>query len=258
VTAVGGTVPDLGAAGDRLGPDPMWHAAGVFSAGAGFSSVYPRPFFQHGLFRSPMRSVPDICMDASGGTSQATPLLAGVLALATQVNHGDVGPVNPALYQVLGPAGAKDGIADVVSGDNSVSRNGKVVMPGFAAGPGFDVATGWGTLYAPAFVPALVTATRAARQDVAVRQQAQAALNALENQSIQLMPAGTGNVYLLAGGFLPAHPVRLRVDGTLVATLHANALGDVTWMITHPALGPHSVSLASMLITETTSFGFSP
>jgi len=47
------------------------------------------------------------------------PLLNGVLALATQLNHGNLGPVNPLLYRVLGPRWAKAGIADVVHGNDS-------------------------------------------------------------------------------------------------------------------------------------------
>ncbi len=260
VTAVGGSVPNFSATGQRLGPDPVWHQ-GVFSEGAGFSSVFTRPAYAGGVAAvtgSPMRSVPDITMDAQDGTSEATPMLAGVLALATQVNRGNVGPINPALYRVLGPAGARDGIADVVAGDNSVTHGSTVVVPGFTAGPGFDVASGWGTLYAPRFVPSLVEATRAAGQDAAARQQARAQLAALASRSIRLSRTSTGDFYLLAGGFLPTHPVALAVDGQPVAKLTANSLGDVTYMI-DPALlqlaaGHHAITLTSMLITEQATF----
>jgi len=261
VTAVGGSVPNLSSTGKRLGPDPLWNVDGLFSEGAGFSSVYSRPAYQNGvagITGSPMRSVPDITMDAQSGTSEAAPMLAGVLSLATQLNGGNVGPINPALYDVLGPAGARDGIADVVSGNDSVVKNGKVTVPGFTAGPGFDVASGWGTVYAPRFVPSLVAATQAADEDWAARHQAQAELTGLERNGIQLTPGSTGNSYLLAGGFLPTHPVRMTIDGKFIATLIANPLGDVTYMISpallHLAAGPHRVSLASMLITETASF----
>ena len=112
-------------------------------------------------------------MDASGGTSESAPLLAGVLALATQLNHGkNVGPINNALYHVLGPAGLKDGIADVVSGNNTLTMHGKVFVRGFTAAKGFDVASGWGTVRADTFAPALASATQAAHQDAAVRAQA--------------------------------------------------------------------------------------
>jgi subtilase family serine protease len=264
VTAVGGSVPNLSGTGKRLGPDPLWNVDGLFSEGAGFSSVYTRPAYQNGvagITGSPMRSVPDITMDAQSGTSEAAPMLAGVLSLATQLNRGNVGPINPVLYNVLGSAGARDGIADVVRGNNSVVSNGKVTVPGFTAGRGFDVASGWGTVYAPKFVPSLVAATRAAGQDRAVRQRARAQLTGLERNSIRLTPVSAGNSYLLAGGFLPTHPVRLSIDGKFIATLSANPLGDVTYMIS-PALlrlaaGRHRVSLASMLITETASFSTS-
>jgi len=261
VTAVGGSVPNLSATGKRVGPDPLWNVDGLFSEGAGFSSVYRRPAYQDGVASitgSPMRSVPDITMDAQDGTSEAAPMFAGVLSLATQLNQGNVGPVNPALYGVLGSAGARDGIADVVKGNDSVVVNGKVTVPGFTAGPGFDVASGWGTIYAPKFVPSLVAATRAAGEDSSVRQRARDELTTRERQSIQLTPGSTGNSYLLADGFLPGHPVRLSIDGKFIATLTANSLGDVTYMISpallHLAAARHLVSLASMLITETAGF----
>ena len=261
VTAVGGSVPNLSATGQRRGPDPLWNVAGLFSEGAGLSSVYSRPAYQNRIARitgSPMRSVPDITMDAQNGTSEAAPMLAGVLALATQLNGGDIGPINPALYDVLGPAGARDGIADVVSGNDSVVNNGTVTVPGFAAGPGFDVASGWGTVYAPTFVPGLVAATRAAGQDGTVRKQARAELTGLERSSIRLTRTSAGYSYLLAGGFLPGHPVRLTIGGKLIARLTANPLGDVTYMISpallHLATGSHLVALASLLITETATF----
>ncbi|MBV9379706.1 MAG: S8 family serine peptidase [Streptosporangiaceae bacterium] len=261
-TAVGGSVPNFSlTAPKRLGPDPLWDVGGLFSEGAGFSSVFTRPEYQDGVARitgSPMRSVPDITMDAQDGTSEAAPMFAGVLSLATQANGGNVGPVNPALYRVLGPAGAKAGIADVISGNDSVIRNGKVTVPGFTAGLGFDVASGWGTVYAPRFVPSLVAATRAAAQEAAARERARDELTRLELRSIQLTRTSTGNFYLLAGGFLPTHPVRLSIDGTPVAKLTANTLGDVTYMIDPATLnlaaGRHAVTLGSMLITETAGF----
>jgi subtilase family serine protease len=262
VTAVGGSVPDFSfSTPRRLGPDPLWNVDGLFSEGAGFSSVFTRPGYQAGVARitgSPMRSVPDITMDAQDGTSEAAPMLAGVLSLATQLNGGNIGPVNPVLYRKLGPAGARAGIADVVSGDNSVVRNGKVAVPGFTAGRGFDVASGWGTVYAPSFVPSLVTATKGADQERAPRQQALDELKQLERRGIVLSRTSTGNFYLLASGFLPTHPVRLFIDGKLIARLTANTLGDVAYMI-DPALlrlarGRHAIALGSMLIPEAAGF----
>ena len=266
ITAVGGSVPNLSpTTGMRLGPDPIWHVGGAFAEGAGYSSVYPRPSYQDGVASitgSPMRSVPDLTLDSQHGTSESAPMLAGVLALATQANKGDVGPINPALYQVLGPQGAQGGIADVVKGNNSVTTpDGKtVIVPGFTAAKGFDVASGWGAINAAKFVPGLAAATAASHQDQAVRAQALAELTGLQH-SVQLSATHIGpggSSYLLASNFLPGHPVNFAIDGHTVATLTANTLGDVTYMIDPSLLklsaGQHTVSLSGMLLTETASF----
>jgi len=226
--------------------------------------VFPRPPYQNGvagITRSPMRSVPDITLDAQDGTSESAPLMAGILALATQVNQANVGPINPVLYRVLGPRGVQAGITDVVRGNNSVTTpDGKTVVPGFTAAKGFDVASGWGALDAARFVPALAAATAASHQDGAIRAQARAALTGLRH-SVRLsagrIPAG-GTCYLLASSFLPGHPVDFAIDGRTIATLTANALGDVTYMIDPSLLnlapGPHAVTLNGMLLTETATF----
>jgi subtilase family serine protease len=269
VTAVGGSVPNVSAEnGAKLGPDPLWHFAppnAEFSEGAGFSAVFGRPAYQAGVASitgSGMRSVPDLTMDAQDGTSEAAPMLAGVLALATQKNGADVGPINPALYGTLGPAGARDGIADVVSGNNSAETpDGQVLVPGFTAGPGFDVASGWGTLYAPAFVPSLAAATRASHEEAGARRSAQQQLSSLETRSISLAPQQVvkgSTSFMSASGFLPGYPVTLSIDGTEVATLTTSTLGDVTYIIDPQTLGlaagRHTVTLQSLLINETAHF----
>ncbi len=257
VTAVGGSVPNLNSSGRRIAPDPVWHE-GVFSEGAGYSAVFPRPAYQDGvasITRSSMRSVPDITMDARDGTSESTPLFAGLLALATQLNHANVGPINPALYQIVGPAGAADGIADVVKGNNSTAT-----VHGFTATTGFDVASGWGTVNANTFVPSLVTATRSEYQENSARNQALGQLRQLE-RSIQLSRAAipaSHTASMLDTGFLPGHPVRLYIDNREVTTLTASTSGQVTYTIDPSTLklpaGHHVLELKSMLITTTRTF----
>jgi subtilase family serine protease len=252
ITAVGGSVPDVSSTGQVLGPDTLWP-----DSGAGYSSVYSTPGYQDAVAAKTgavMRSVPDISMDSRHGTSEAAPSFAGVLALATQLNGGhDIGPVNPALYQI-GPKGAKDGIVDIASGNNSTTlRSTGATVAGFSAARGFDVASGWGTVNAAQFAPALDIATRASSYEA--RAQAAGQLGQLEH--IHLVANGPDE-YLLAGNFLPTHPVTLSVDGKNVAMLTANELGDVTYMIDPTALGlssgVHTISLSSMLITETGTF----
>ena len=267
VTAVGGSVPNVSkTTGAKLGPDPLWHEGGIFSENAGFSTIYQRPAYQDGVANitgSQFRSVPDITMDAQSGTSEAAPMMAGVVALATQLNGGhNIGPINPVLYDVLGPAGAKDGIADVVSGNDSVINpaTGQVEVPGFTAGPGFDVASGWGTVDASKFVPALAAATAGDNEEFAARFQASRDLLALQRdvtlstQTIQ--PGGTST--LSEGGFLPGHPVSLAIDGTAITTLTASDTGTVSYVLDPAALGlkpgQHTLTLQSMLITPTATF----
>jgi hypothetical protein len=220
--------------------------------------VFRRPAYQNavaGITGSPMRSAPDITMDAQDGTSEAAPLLAGVLALAAQLDHANVGPVNPALYGILGPAGARDGIADVIRGNNSAPE-----VTGFSAARGFDVASGWGTINASRFVPSLVAATRAENQEAPARHQAAAELSRITH-GIQLSPAviPAGHAaYMLAQGFLPRHPVGLYVDNVRIATLKASTSGYVTGTISPSKLklpaGRHLLQLRSMLFTATKAF----
>jgi hypothetical protein len=175
----------------------------------------------------------------SDGTGETT-YSSGKAEILPQ-DPGELRTCQPGPLRRARPAGARDGIADVVSGNDSAETPaGKAIVPGFTATKGFDVAIGWGTLYAPRFVPSLVAATRADNQDIAVRRQAQRELSALEH-SIGLsrtdVPAG-GTSYLLAAGFLPAHPVQLLIGDRPIATLRANSLGAVTYMIDPALLHP--------------------
>ena len=84
-----------------------------------------------------------------GGTSFATPMWAGYLALANQqalVNGGStLGFINPLVYSLgLGSTYDTD-FHDITSGNN-----------GFPATVGFDLATGWGSPNGPALIAALV------------------------------------------------------------------------------------------------------
>jgi subtilase family serine protease len=264
VTAVGGTAPNVSKTdGSKLGPDPIWHVGGIFSEGAGFSAVYPRPSYQNGVARitgSRMRSVPDITMDSQSGTSESAPMVAGVLALVTQLNHGrNLGPVNPVLYDVLGPLGPSAGISDVVSGNNSVidPQTGQMPVQGFTAAPGFDVASGWGTVDASTFAPALVAATKASGLARSARSEASRELGRLEH-SVRLSPGSGGTTSVSSTGFLPQHPVRLAIDGTVITTLTADGNGVVRYTLSPAALGlkpgHHVLTLQGMLITTTASF----
>jgi subtilase family serine protease len=186
VTSVGGTQLHLDAQGNRTAPDNVWNDQELFgtaaASGGGVSAIFPRPGFQQ-VVRSTVgkhRGTPDISMSAAvdggvlvrigftggdgitpgyyifGGTSEASPEFAGVVAIADQFAHRRLGLINPTLYR-LGASRAP-GIVDVTIGNNTVTftQHGQTfTVQGFPAVRGYDLATGWGTVDAARFVPEL-------------------------------------------------------------------------------------------------------
>jgi subtilase family serine protease len=191
VTAVGGTQLHLNASGKRTAPDQVWNdtynkAANKFifgnsgpnpmSTGGGVSAVFSRPSYQDSVKSvvGSHRGVPDISMSAACngavntyqsfggipagwgevcGTSESSPLFAGVVALADQVAGHPLGLINPTLYKL--EAEHAPGLVDIVKGNNTVSfhQGGKLhTVHGFSARPGYDLASGVGTVNAPLFV----------------------------------------------------------------------------------------------------------
>jgi hypothetical protein len=82
------------------------------------------------------------------------------VAIADQVAGHGLGLLNPALYKM---AAAHDpGIVDVTAGDNTVTfpqGGSEHTVLGFDAVPGYDLATGLGTIDGAKFVPDLVAAS---------------------------------------------------------------------------------------------------
>jgi subtilase family serine protease len=175
VTAVGGTQLDLRSNGTRRKADVAWSGSG-----GGLSIYFARPSYQHGVrdVTGAKRGVPDVSMDASCsssvaiyasfpgsgadpwssicGTSVATPLLAGLVALASQVAGHSLGLINPALYAML--AAHARGIVDIRKGNNTATftQDGhNVTVTGFSARKGYDLVSGVGTVNAAYFVPEL-------------------------------------------------------------------------------------------------------
>jgi len=192
VTAVGGTYLQLDARGRRLAPDSVWNdtspRSGPAASSGGLSKVFSRPAYQNGVAAivGTHRGIPDISLSAAGrgsvlvylgypvpgapgaapaapgfvainGTSESCPLLAGIVAIADQLAGHDLGLLNPALYR-LGAEHAP-GLVPVTRGDNTVSFVGAggrmVTVTGFQAGPGYNLATGLGTVDAALLVPEL-------------------------------------------------------------------------------------------------------
>ena len=182
VTSIGGTQMHLDANGNRLKPDETWND-GRGASGGGPSHVFGRPEFQDGVAGvvGESRGTPDISMSAAvdggaivyyttpvsrfgpwhvlGGTSEASPIFAGIVAIAAQLAGHRLGNINERLYE-LGHESDQSGIVDVTIGDNDLgpfknSDHKTYHVPGFSALPGYDMATGLGTIDAAQFIPAL-------------------------------------------------------------------------------------------------------
>ena len=174
VTSVGGTQLHLDANGFRTAPDNVWNdnplvATPPAASGGGVSSVFRRPFYQNGVASivGGARGTPDISMSAAvdgaaivylgfpgitpgyypiGGTSEASPLFSGIVAIADQAAGHRLGLLNPALY-ALGNGGT-GGIVDITTGTNTVTfpQGGQTItVNGFDAVPGYDLSSGLGT-----------------------------------------------------------------------------------------------------------------
>ncbi len=199
VTGVGGTQLHLTANGMHTSPDTVWNdtynvatqefaygnkGPNPLAGGGGKSIFFSRPAYQDSV-RSVVgssRGVPDISMSAACngsvdiyqsfggqkpgwyptcGTSEATPLFAGIVALADQVAGHPLGLINPALYSMSQKN--LPGIVDVTSGNNTVSftqNHHLYTVHGFSARHGYSLAAGVGTVNGALFVPELASLAR--------------------------------------------------------------------------------------------------
>lgn len=155
--------------GSALGyiPERVWNESGVnggsglWASGGGTSSSFSQPSWQKNLSgiaaANGMRAVPDVSATAAGhdgyiiaenggyyvigGTSAASPSLAGVMALVVQANGGKgQGNANPGLYSLLNAS--KVPFHATPSGNNSVPG----VSEFTAAGGSYNLATGLGSV----------------------------------------------------------------------------------------------------------------
>lgn len=181
VTGVGGSNVTLTAA-NTIQAQTVWNDApyDITAGGGGLSTMFKRPAYQDGFDSSAARALPDVSMlgdvmpgydiycsaqdcraagfsgpwVAVGGTSAASPLLAGGLALIDQLlrEHGrqDVGLANSLLYEVERRYASTGVIDDITTNDNDL---GPYLPDGnhrplgcCSAGPGFDYASGLGSV----------------------------------------------------------------------------------------------------------------
>jgi subtilase family serine protease len=168
VTSVGGTQfkPTFVGGNDQgYISESVWNDVSG-AGGGGASQIFSKPDYQigPGVPNDDARDVPDISMMSSpnspgaffghdmsgngqvvccvGGTSLAAPIWAGFSRVLAQVaGQPRLGNLNPIIYQLANQNYAGAGFHDVTIGNNGYNG-----LPGFNAGPGYDQATGWGTV----------------------------------------------------------------------------------------------------------------
>ncbi len=145
-------------------PEKVWNesgSSGLWSGGGGVSMVYSKSSWQtgSGVPADGKRDVPDVSLNAAvhdgylvyingalmllGGTSAASPALAGIMALIVQSTAAPQGNANPVFYTLAARqnSGGPAVFHDTVSGNNSVPG-----LNGFNAVGGYDQATGLGSV----------------------------------------------------------------------------------------------------------------
>ncbi len=154
-------------------PEIAWNDTalngGLAATGGGVSGLYPKPAWQigPGVPADGQRDVPDIALAGSndhdpyniissgqsllvGGTSAATPVFAGILALLNQHLHENgAGNINASLYRLAVSSPAM--FHDVVDNNNVVpcqsgTPNCATGEFGYNAGVGYDLTTGLGSV----------------------------------------------------------------------------------------------------------------
>jgi subtilase family serine protease len=179
VTAVGGTRLHLDPDGNRTSPDTVFNDT-KSASGGGLSTIFSRPSYQDSV--EPLvgdhRGGPDVSMSADayggfewyasfdggagwhdgGGTSVSAPMFSGIVAIADQAAGHPLGPLNPYLYRAYQLPG-HGGLVPVTSGNSTIttkSPNGSTVtIRGYRATPGYNLATGLGTVDADELVMTL-------------------------------------------------------------------------------------------------------
>ncbi len=189
-TSVGGTDLSL-TGGNQIAGQVVWSTFATqpqqgVGSGGGASDVWHRPGFQQApgvdpqlQKGKPIRLSPDVASMASftpglvtfdkdgggwgigGGTSAATPLTAAIVALVLEqerlAGRPPLGSLPPLLYELARGPGYSTVFSDITVGTSSRKPNSTVGKSpaGGAAQPGYDLATGLGSLKASAFAAAV-------------------------------------------------------------------------------------------------------
>ncbi|MBZ5602426.1 MAG: Ig-like domain repeat protein [Acidobacteriia bacterium] len=249
--------PNLGSALSYIPETVMNDTAQIhvlLASGGGASVFFSKPFWQAGpgVPDDKARDVPDVSMNASavhdgvevvsagtliavGGTSVGAPIFAGVTGLLNHylmskstISAPGLGNINPTLYRLA--QSTTDVFHDVTTGDNKIpcvqgSPSCVDGLLGVAAGPGYDLATGWGSIDANNLVTRWTTGTASTTTLTAnptmYNLGDKIQLTAAVSGSGSVAPAGTvtfiSNDVAVGSGTLAGGQVSVSADSRLIA-----------------------------------------
>jgi len=244
----------------------------LFASSGGASTLYAKPSWQvgTGVPNDGKRDLPDVSLDAAGqhdsyllcqdgicatnasgqlvnaelvgGTSAAAPTFAAIMSLIVQKTNSRQGQANFVLYPLAagqnvancnasGPPQAQCIFNDVTQGNNNVPG-----QTGSTAGPGYDLATGWGSVNAANLAAAWANQTFKGT-----------------STSLQLSPTtithgqpitATAGVTPTGGSGIPSGDVALLANGAQGVNLGTLVNGSASGPVTSLPGGTYSVTAA--------------
>jgi uncharacterized protein (TIGR03437 family) len=265
-------------------PETVWNensvTYGLAAGGGGHSVFFTQPSWQTGpgVPSDGFRHVPDLSFNSGsqhdatyvysgggygvGGTSAATPVMAGVLALLNQyltshtiLSVPGLANINPTLYRM---AQNSPGVFhDITTGNNSVSC--VVGSPdcatgtmGYSAAPGYDMATGLGSIDVNKFVTSWAGSPAVSAAVVASIDQ---------NPVFQQAPDYLGNQWsftltLTEEAGIGATLTAFTIDGVSYTSQIASLFGTSA-IPANRSISTNRMGLASVAVPKTVMFVFS-
>ena len=272
-------------------PEKAWNDSGssLAAGGGGVSTLFTKPWWQAGpgVPADGQRDVPDVSLTASGahdgylvylngsmmvvgGTSAASPSFAGMVTLLNHylvangvLSSPGLGNLNPSLYALA--QNTTDVFHDITSGNNIVScvtgtTGCSTGSFGYSAGPGYDRATGLGSVDAynmaaewNSLQSAVGTTTAVTANPVNINSTASATLTATVSP-VSGTNAPTGTVAFTAAGVKLATASLIAGSGTsatATASVSGTALatGDNTITATYTPTGAFRNSSGTATVT---------
>ena len=184
-------------------------------------------------------------LTAAGGTSFATPIFAGILALINQKqNSTGQGLINSTLYTMAASSTVySSAFHDITTGNNDCTAGSTYCLAttGYSAGTGYDQVTGLGTVDANNLAtnwPTTASGTEPALAGSTTTVTASSttpALSAADTFTITVAPT--------SGSGTPTGTVSVSLDGTVVST-PALSNGSATYSATFTTAGNHVLSVS--------------